>query len=437
MANARETALLILYQIEYEGAYSNLALKKQLGVAGLLVQDKALATELVYGVIRRKLTLEYIISEFSSIKLKKISKHIGLILKLGIYQLLYMNKIPQSAAVNECVKLAKRYGHSKSAGFVNGILRNVIRNIDNLPMPENEIKNMSVKYSCPEWLVDKWTKDFGKEFACELMDAMNNEAGMCVRVNTLKTTRDEMLKKLSDAKTAEYSDRAIYCGGFDIAGSEEYKNGLITVQDEAAILAATVLSPESGETVMDMCAAPGGKSTCMAELMKNKGKILSFDIHEHKISLIEENAKRLGIDIISAQVADACVYNEKYKETADKILADVPCSGLGIIRRKPDIKWNRPEESNLPEIQYMILSNAARYLKPGGELVYSTCTLNREENEDVILRFLKENKNFVPVDIKPLLDEKLQKKVSDNGYITLYPNCDGTDGFFIAKLKKV
>ena len=348
-----------------------------------------------------------------------------------------MDKIPQSAAVNESVKLAKRYGHAKSSGFVNGILRNVTRNINSLPKPKDETERISVEYSCPEWLVKKWIKDFGKDFACELMESMNKEAGMCVRVNTLKTDVSKMLEVLPAANLCEYASCGISCDGFDVGASEEYKNGLISVQDEAAMLSALVLSPKSGETVIDMCAAPGGKSTHMAELMKNKGKILSFDIHEHKIALIEENAKRLGIDIISAQVSDACVYKEEYKETADKVLADVPCSGLGIIRRKPDIKWNRPEENDLSEIQYKILSNAAKYIKPGGELVYSTCTVNHEENEDVILKFLEENKNFVSVDIKPLLDKKLHPVISEKGFVTLYPNRDGTDGFFIAKLKKV
>ena len=202
------------------------------------------------------------------------------------------------------------------------------------------------------------------------------------------------------------------------------------------MLAAEVLAPAEGETVLDMCAAPGGKATHMAQLMNNKGKILAFDIHEHKISLIKSNAERLGIDIISAQKSDAAVLDEKYIQSADKILADVPCSGLGIIRRKPDIKWNRKEEDDFSDIQFSILENAARYLKPGGELVYSTCTIQKEENESVIKRFLEENNDFEAVDIRPNLPGNLIKATAEKGYLTLYPNTDSTDGFFIAKIKR-
>lgn len=426
-----------LYKIEYEGAYSNLALKEALHKAELSEVDKGFVTALVYGTIQRKITLDFYISQFSKIKLKKISKYILLILELGIYQLLFTDKVPQSAAVNESVKLAKRYGHASSAGYVNGILRSVVRCGGNLPEPKTEREKLCIKYSFPMQLAEKWIAEFGAEFADGLMQAMNEPAPYTLRVNTLKTTAEEMLRAFPESCRGRYLAEAIYCRGFDAAKSAEYKNGFVTVQDEAAMLAARVLAPKPGEVVMDMCAAPGGKTTHMAQLMENKGKILAFDIHEHKIALIEENAKRMGTGIISARCADASLFLSEYKNSADKILADVPCSGLGIIRRKPDIKLNRESIDELPKIQYNILKNAAGYLKCGGELVYSTCTIEKDENEAVIERFLDNNRDFERVDITELLPEKLRKETARKGYITLYPNVDGTDGFFIAKVKRV
>ena len=435
MENAREIALKTLYQVEYEGAYSNLALKSQLTDSKLQGADRGLATALVYGVLQKKLMLEYIISEFSSVKLKKISKFILLILELGIYQIIFMDKIPESAAVNESVKLARRYGHTKSAGFVNALLRNVVKNRNSLPEPKDKLKRISVKYSFPEWICERWIKEFGEEFACNLMEAMNEDAKMCLRVNALK--KDDIKEKIPYICDGVYVSDAVYTSGFDVSGSEAYRNGFVTPQDEAAMLASLVLNPKEGDTVIDMCAAPGGKSTHMAEIMNNKGKIYSFDIYEHKQKIIEENAKRLGIDIISSGVLDASEYCNKYKETADKILVDAPCSGLGIIRRKPEIKWNRNPEDEFSSMQYKILENAARYLKKDGEILYSTCTVEKEENEEVIEKFLNTHPEFNAVDITELLPEKLRKDTAKKGYITLYPGIDKTDGFFIAKIKKV
>lgn len=427
---ARETALSVLYKVEYEGAYSNIELKKALSKAELSQKDKSLATALVYGVLQRDVTLEYVISVFSSIKIKKISKYILLILKLGIYQILYMDKIPENAAVNESVKLAKKYG-AKSSGFVNAILRNVIRN--EIPAPKEKLDAIAVEYSFPKELAKKWIDEFGEKEACDIMRAMGEEAPMCVRVNTLKTSCEQMLEVLPNARMGRYSKCAVLTDGFDVQNSKEYKDGFIFVQDEAAMLACEILEPKKGDFVIDMCAAPGGKTTYMAQLMENDGKVSAFDIHEHKIKLIRENAKRLGIDIISAEISDACVTHDEYRELADRVLADVPCSGLGIIRKKPEIKKSFSEKEDLPKIQYKILENAALYLKKGGELVYSTCTTEKAENEDVVNRFLTEHKNFEAVDI----EKHLHKKTAEKGCVTLLPNIDGTDGFFIAKLKRV
>lgn len=415
--NAREGALKVLYDIEYGGAYSNLALKKALA-ADIPPQDKAFITTLVYGVTDKKITLDYIIGKHSKIKLKKISKYILIILRMGIYQLKFMDKIPESAAVNESVKLAKRYGHGASAGFVNGVLRNAAKT--EIEYPTDKTEYLSVKYSFPLELCTKWINDFGYDFTENLLKAFSEPPCLTLRPNTLKTTADELLSKLNEKGIkAEISDDYIAADGFDIAHDELYKGGFYTVQDAAAMAASRVLAPSAGETVIDMCAAPGGKTTHMAEIMQNKGRIYAFDVHEHKIDLIRKNAERLGITIIDAKIGDGQKYNEKYKNTADKILCDVPCSGLGIIRRKPEIKYNREDTAELPKIQRAILNNSVKYLKQGGELVYSTCTIEKEENEQVTDGFLKDNPDF----------EKLYEK-------TFYPHTDNTDGFYICKIKR-
>lgn len=431
---ARELALLALYQIEYESAYANLAVKdtlsKQPALSGA---DKAFFTSLVYGAVRYRASLDYVISCYSKVKLKKLSKYILLILRLGIYQLSYMDKIPDSAAVNESVKLAKKYGHPKSAGFVNGILHSVIRGRDTFSYPKDPVLRLSVQYSYPEWMVKRFVSLFGEAFSEELMAASNQEPDMSLRVNTLKTSREEVLKKLPDAEPSKICPEGILSPGFDLAHSELFQKGWVTAQDAGAMLAARVLNPKPGDTVYDLCAAPGGKTTHLAQLMENRGKILAFDLHPHKIDLIEENAERLGVSIISAACIDASQRRESLFDTADCVLADVPCSGLGIIQKKPDIKWKRSEADDFSEIQYRILENAGRCLKKGGVLVYSTCTIEPKENEEIIQRFLEEYSEFQTVDFSALVPFPK----GENGMMTLYPNIEGTDGFFIAKLMKV
>ncbi len=422
MPNPREVALLALYEIEYGGAYSNMAVKDALKKLDDS-RDKGLVTQLVYGVVRRKLTLDYIISKYSKVKIKKLSKYVLLILRMGVYQLYFTDKIPESAAVNESVKLAKKYS-GKSSGFVNGILHSVIRGKETLEYPKDKIEYLSVKYSFPEEIVELlWDTGFCEE----LLESLNDEPETTVRVSALKKEELETPMEASPI----YSGARIL-KGTDIAENPDYREGRIIPQDIAAMMASIALSPKSGETVIDMCAAPGGKTTHLAELMENKGKVYAFDIHPHKIEIIKKNAERMGISIIDAKLGDGCRLQEEFLEKADKVLCDVPCSGLGIIRRKPDIKWNKDDIEELPEIQYKILENAAKYLKVGGELVYSTCTILKRENEDVINRFLEENKKFELSEIT--LPGKLQRE--NKGYITLYPNIDGTDGFFISKIKR-
>ena len=435
MINSREIALGVLYETEYNGAYVNLALKEALAKnKELSAKDKGLVTRLVYGCVSRRNTLEYIIEQYSKIKIKKISKYIMLILKLGIYQLIYTDKIPQSAAVNESVKLARRYGHQSSAGFVNGLLHSVIRN--GVKYPEEVISHAVYEYSYPEELVKKWFDDFGDEFTYELMQSMNEDPKLTLRVNTLKTSRKELTEKNPLLKPALYYENSVTASGLDVGSSNIYKSGLVTVQDISAMLASAVLNPQPGESVIDLCAAPGGKTTHLAELMQNKGSILACDCHEHKTELIEKNAERLGIDIINTVCMDSSVYKPSLDSRFDKVLADVPCSGWGIIRRKPDIKWKNVNTDELIGLSEKILTNALKYVKIGGEVVFSTCTINPEENEIRFRKLLCGNNNFMPVNISEYLPEDLRKSTTHDGYLTLYPNIDGTDGFFIAKIKR-
>ncbi len=432
MKNARETALLVLYDIDEKKAYSNIALKNRLGASGLGGTEKAFVSNMVYGTISRRITLDYIIQSYSRIKLKKISPFILNILRLGIYQIYFM-RTPDSAAVNESVKLAKRYGHKASSGFVNGVLRSVIKGRDSLEYPSGEVQNLSVKYSFPEWMCEKFIAEFSRERAESIMEALNSAPEMIVRVNTLKITREELIAAFAEKGISASPDKtapdAVRLSGTDVANDSFYKDGLYTVQDTAAQLAVLALNPKPGDNVIDMCAAPGGKSTYAAQLMKNQGRITAFDIYPHRTELIQKNAERLGIDIIDAQVRDAAEYCAELAETADRIIVDVPCSGLGVIRRKPDIKYTAEDDSAICDVQYAILENAAKYLKRGGELVYSTCTILPDENERITDKFLNEHRDF-------RLAPVYAAGGVNGGCVTLYPDTDGTDGFFICKLKK-
>ncbi len=425
MKSSREAALTALYEIEYNGAYSNIALKNVLSGSGLDSRDRALSSAIVYGVTSKKMTLDYMISELSKIKLKKISKYILLILRMGLYQLKYMDKIPDSAAVNESVRLARRYGHSASAGYVNGILRKAAKTKFCLP------DDLAVKESFAVENAKKLISDYGDRAAI-IMSALNKEPKMTIRVNTLKTTRD-VLKEQLNAELCPYCDDGLYVKQLDTASSREYDMGLFTVQDAAPMVACRVLAPKSGDTVIDLCAAPGGKTTYLAEMMNNEGKIYAFDIHSHRVDLVLKNAKRLGISIIDASVGDATLFNEDYAEIADKVLADVPCSGIGIARRKPELKY-KTDFTSLSDIQLSILKNGAKYLKKGGELVYSTCTLYRDENERVIEKFLEENEGFELVSFSELLPDGFAEDRS--GIMTVLPDKTDCDGFFVAKLRR-
>lgn len=419
MINAREAALKTLYEVFKKDAYSNLALKSTLK-GDIAREDKGLITNLVYGVISRRITLDYVISAYSNIKLKKLADNIRIILEMGIYQLMFMDKIPESAAVNESVKLAARHGRKGSDRFVNAILRSFCRDNCHIDYPDDKTEYLSVKYSYPIDLTKQWIKDFGYEKTEVLMQSLNEPPALMLRANTLKISSGELVKRLKDfGISAEIEEGAlIKSSGFDVGSNKLYRSGFFSVQDKGAYNAAIVLDPKENETIIDMCAAPGGKTTHIAELQKDTGKITACDIHEHKLKLINESAARLGIKSITAKIADGTKADESLYCSADRVLCDVPCSGWGIIRRKPDIKLGRSDISGLGDIQSSILENAAKYVKQGGVIVYSTCTINKNENECITDAFVKNNNSF--------------KKVYEK---TFLPGTDGSDGFYICKLQ--
>lgn len=423
--SARELAVNVLYKIEFGEGYSNVTLDKELERSDLVGVEKAFASELVYGVLTWKIALDEIIKKYSSIRLKKISPWILNILRIGIYQIAFLDKIPESAAVNESVKLAKRYGHEASSKFVNAILRKIEKNeMDKLldylaskPLMEDEV--ISIVTSHPVWMVDALLKEYDKKFVIELLNANNIKPNITLRVNSLRTNREELLKLLR-LKNIECQEGNLK-DSIRVEKMRDFGSSYFTVQDEAAQLACLKLDVKPGESVLDACSAPGGKATYLAELMKEKGKIDAWDIHPHRIKLVEEAQKRLGLSVIHSEVRDASIPNISFDGRYDKILLDVPCSGLGVIRKKPDIKWTRKEEDikELMKTQEKILDACSAYLKVGGKMVYSTCTILKEENELQVEQFLKRHKEFELVEM-----------------CNLYPHVDGTDGFFIAVLKR-
>ena len=417
---ARQLALKVLYEVEKNGAFPGMELKKQLAASDLAPVDRGFATELVYGVIKNRTRLDYIISKYSKQKIKKISDWIINILRMGVYQIIFLDKIPLSAAVNESVKLAKRYGHQASSGFVNGVLRNVGRSGD-VQYP-NGREYYEIFYSHPKWLCDMLFEQYGDE-AKVIIENNNKVPFTTVRVNVLKTNAEDVTKALIEkGVTVENTkcENVLKISDFgDVSKLPEYKDGLITPQGLSSYMAANAVEPKKGEVVMDLCSAPGGKTTAMAEMCGDGAEIYAFDLFEHKIELINNNCKRLGIKNVTAKAQDGTVLMEDFVGKADKILADVPCSGLGIIRKKPDIKWNKETEDfeSIVTIQKQILCNAHKYLKKGGTLVYSTCTVNKKENECVAEEFAKEN-NYKIEMIKTILP------------------CEDCDGFFICKMIK-
>ena len=402
--------------------------------------DMRFVSEVVFGCLRKLEYIDYAISYASNIKLNKISPFVLCVMRTGAYQILFMDRVPDSAAVNESVKIIRRCANPRASGFANAVLRKVAANRTNILLPKDKSELLSIEYSCPRWIVDSWQSHFGEQTQ-QILSAMNKKPPTFLRANSLRTDSARLCEMLrADGWECSVYHSDIFPQAADllqvtrigkpISEVKAYRDGLFYIQDAAAAYAAYVLAPKAGMHVIDMCAAPGGKSTHMAELMKNSGKITAFDIYPEKLGRINDNAQRLGIGIIDTVLADSTVYNDSYRSSADCVLADVPCSGLGIIRRKPDIKYTRKKDdiTALANIGYKVLCNAAMYLKPGGRMVFSTCTTERAENEDNLFRFLDAHPEFKL--------KKINCGRENDGYITLLPNRDGCDGFFISVVER-
>ncbi len=425
MDNNRKTAYQTLLDVESKKAYSNIALNHKIAVNK--PSTPAFVRELVYGVLERKLTLDYYIDQLLTEGIDSLKTPEITILRMGIYQLGYMEKVPEYAAVSESVDLAKKYCKGR-AGLINGVLREYQNKKIYLTLPardEDEVKYLSIKYSYAPWIIELWLKYYNMSFVEQLLEAGNQTPPLTVRANWLKIRKEDLKKafrergfEVEDGKLAQ---NALNVKGSKVLDSELYRYGLFTPQDESSMLVSEKIGVKQGDLVMDVCAAPGGKTTAIAERMNNTGKIIASDIYRRKLDLVDKEAKRLGITNIETRSWDATRVDSTMVKKADRVLVDAPCSGLGVVRRKPEIKYRELSEDimMMPKKQADILSASSSYVKPGGTLVYSTCTINPEENEKIIDQFLKRNRDF----------EKVERTL-------LLPNVNGTDGFFICVMKR-
>lgn len=444
--NPREIAAEALVTILKEEGYNTTVLQKILRQNGAMSKkDRAFVTELVNGCLRNLYYIDFVINSVSKLKTEKMKPWILAVLRTAVYQFFFMN-VPENALCNEAVNLVKKRGLSKLAGFTNGVLRNIIRQKDTIVLPqekENPLQYLSLKYSHPQWLLKMWLHDKDYDFVKALCKQNNVSPDVTIAVNTLLTTKESLKKELEQegiwVKEGYHYDMALHLSKTsDMGKMNAFKQGKFHVQDESSITAVTVLAPKENDVILDMCAAPGGKSFLMAEKMQNKGRIYCCDIHEHKLELLQEGAKRLGISIIDTKLQNGSIYQPQFQYFFDKVLVDAPCSGLGLMRKKPDIrlKKNGNDIDSLVILQRQILHQAAKYVKKGGVLVYSTCTLCKKENEKNIEWFLQENQNYQTEDITPFLPNTIQSETKKMGYITLYPHIHYTDGFFICRLKR-
>ncbi|MBE5911085.1 16S rRNA (cytosine(967)-C(5))-methyltransferase RsmB [Pseudobutyrivibrio sp.] len=418
--NIREIAGDTLVEILEHGQFSHIYLKAVLDKYVYLEKnERAFITRLVNGVVERKLELDYIIDNYSKTKVKKMKPLIRTMMRMGVFEIYYMDGVPESATCNEYVKLAKKRGFAGLSGFVNGVLRHVARS-----KGEIAINDISVKYSLPQWIVDKWTEEYGKEQTENIAAGFFEHQDLCVRVNLAQITRDELKAKLEKqgitVRICDNLPSAMYLSGYDsLAAIPEFGQGLFYVQDYSSQLVAHMAQVKDTDSIIDVCAAPGGKALHFAELA-SKGQVVARDLTAAKVALINENIKRTGATNIQSQQWDATEFDESAALKYDIVVADLPCSGLGIIRKKPDIKYNQTEESlaELVDLQKQILDNVCQYVKVGGKLCYSTCTINKNENENQVTNFLASHKDFT-------IEEQMQ----------LFPDVDH-DGFYICVMKK-
>lgn len=440
MSGARETALRVLIAVRTSDAWADASLKVRLAEDRLSGADAALATRLVYGVLQNQMLLDFWIGAYCSQRPEHLQAPLTDILRLGVYQIVFLDRIPDSAAVNESVNLTRQFGRAKASGLVNAVLRKVVTHKGNLPKPQDTdtVKQLSITHSHPRWLVKRLVKLLGETETAAFLEADNQAVPTTVQCNPLKNTPEELTEELTRAGV-EVKPHSWVPGCFELSATGDltalpsFQAGKFLVQDAAARLTAWAAVPQPGMRVIDVCAAPGGKSFDAAIAMGNQGSILSCDLHANKLQRIREGAERLGLTCITTTAADGRAPHADWVESADLVLVDVPCSGLGIIRKKPDIRYKNPNLlMNLPVLQTAILNNAATYVKPGGTLIYSTCTILPEENQQVTDAFLAEHPSFS----RESFSLPAPVGAVEEGQITLWPQRNDTDGFYICRMKR-
>lgn len=442
----RNTIIDLLLRIDQDSGYSHLLINNEIKAKKISPKDEGLLTEIVYGTIQRKITLDFYIDYYLNSK-KKIEPWVRMLLRMSIYQMNYLDKVPDHAIFHEAVEIAKQRGHKGVASLVNGLLRNIQRNgLPNIQLINDPVKRLSVDTSHPEWLVKRWIDHYGFEVTKEMCETNLTTKSIAVRIQPLKISREDAIERLRnegyEVSASIFSEQGLVIEKGNILKSSLFEEGLVTIQDQSSMLVGEMLDAHAGYVVLDACSAPGGKATHIAEKMENKGVIHAHDLHKKKIKLINEKANALNISIIQAEAEDARKLNERYKnETFDRILVDAPCSGLGVMRGKPDIKYNKNEKDieRLSEIQRDILTTIAPLLKIEGKLIYSTCTVDPVENEEVVKVFLAEHKNY-QID-KSFFEElplEIRNSLGKTKYgLQLFPQTFDTDGFFLTRLIRI
>jgi len=442
----RELILNILLEVNRDGEYSHIAIRKTLERYQYLPkQERAFISKVCEGTIEYMLQLDYIIEQFSNIKIAKMKPLVREILRSSAYQMKYMDRVPDSAICNEAVKLTQKRGFYSLKGFVNGVLRNVSRGKDAVKFPsiEQPILHLSVNYSMPQWLVEEWIYQYGFDDTKAILGDFLEEKPTTIRCMQYLTDKEATIRSLEaqgvTVKRAPYLNDAYYISNYNyISALTAFQNGSIMIQDLSSMLVGRVAAAGKGDYVIDLCAAPGGKSIHVADMMEGFGEVDARDLTEYKVKLINENIKRTNLINATAKVSDATIFDVESVEKADVVLCDVPCSGLGVIAKKPDIKYkaSKVKIEELVVLQRKILNNAAAYVKVGGTLIYSTCTISKEENQDNI-KWFTSNYPYELENINSHLCEELRGKTTEQGYLQLLPGVHKTDGFFIAKLKRV
>mgnify|MGYP004453615595 FL=1 len=442
--NEREIVLEVLLEITEHGMYSHIVLRDVLNKYQYLEKkERSFITRVTEGTLEHMMEIDYILDQFSKVKVKKMKPVIRNIMRSAVYQMKYMDSVPVSAACNEAVKLAVRKGFGSLRGFVNGVLRNVARNLDQIEYPTEPLQRLSIQYSMPEWILNLWLKAYDSDIVEQMLQAFQRETPLTIRCNLRMGTPKQLKEHLEaegvTVKVHPYLEYAFHISGFDYLGDlESFQNGEFSVQDISSMLVSELAAPKEGDYVIDVCAAPGGKSLHMAEKLNGSGHVEARDLTEYKVGLIQENIERTGLNNVEAVQQDALIFDEASVGKADIVLADLPCSGLGVLAKKTDLKYKATKEGadSLAKLQREMLKNVQAYVKDEGKLVYSTCTINPAENMDNVHWFLNQYPEFELIDIHGSLCEELQKDVKENGCIQLLPGVHQSDGFFLACMKK-